>query len=366
MSTILIAEDESMNRQLVATLLREHGHRVLEASDGHEMLKMVTEQHVDLVLADILMLGIDIVRCVSALQAMNEAERPGVMLRAAPYVEIEARALAHALGTTFLAKPINPKSLVAALTSALTVPRRRGSDHERRLDAHTIDSLMRSMIGKLCRRAADLEERNGQLAIARSAVDQEIHKRLLAEQELTHAIARLRDQATRDGLTGLYNRNFLEESLSREENRARRSGHPLAILLIDVDNFKRFNDSLGHAAGDAVLRSVGRAIVSGARSEDMVSRYGGDEFVLVMSQVATSTVLDRAEKLRESVRRLQVNFEDQPVGVITVSVGVAIFPEHGDSAQAVFRAADGALYRAKHAGRDAVSLAQSASTSNPH
>src|SRR5207344_3661126 len=102
---------------------------------------------------------------------------------------------------------------------------------------------------------------------------------------------------------------YLEESLGREESRARRSGRSLSIMMIDIDNFKRFNDTLGHAAGDAVLRAIGQYMQSAARGEDIVSRYGGEEFVLVMAQASQSAVLERAERLRGGVQKLQIEYE---------------------------------------------------------
>src|SRR5260221_2439608 len=123
---------------------------------------------------------------------------------------------------------------------------------------------LRRMAGTLHRHTANLErmnaqldrgvaERDAQLEVVRAALNQEIKKRLWAEQELTQANLRLQDQALHDGLTGLYNRRYVEESLVREESRARRSGQSFGVMMIDIDNFKRFNDTLGHAAGDAVL-----------------------------------------------------------------------------------------------------------------
>jgi diguanylate cyclase (GGDEF)-like protein len=157
-----------------------------------------------------------------------------------------------------------------------------------------------------------------------------------------------------DGLTGLHNRRYLEESLGREESRARRSGRSLSVMMIDIDDFKRFNDTLGHAAGDAVLRAMGEYLLMAARREDIVCRYGGEEFVLVMSQAPHNTVLSRAENLRKGVQLLGIEYEGRLVGPITVSVGIGIFPDHGDSVQAVLRAADAAMYEAKQLGRNRV------------
>jgi diguanylate cyclase (GGDEF)-like protein len=199
-----------------------------------------------------------------------------------------------------------------------------------------------------------IAERDAQLEVVRAALDQEIKKRILAEQDLTQANARLRDQVVHDGLTGLHNRRYLEESLGREESRARRSSQPFGVMMIDIDNFKRFNDTLGHAAGDAVLRAIGQYMLSAARGEDIVSRYGGEEFVLVMAPAPQGTVGERAEKLRREVQNLEIEYEGRRVGPITISVGIGMFPDHGESGQEVLRVADAALYQAKRSGRNCV------------
>ena len=127
--------------------------------------------------------------------------------------------------------------------------------------------------------------------------------------------------------------------------------------MIDIDNFKQFNDTLGHAAGDAVLRAIGRYLLSAARGEDIASRYGGEEFVLVMAEAPQTTVWERAEKLRRGVNGLEIEHEGQRVGPVTVSVGIGIFPDHGASGQEALRVADAALYRAKQSGRNCVVIA---------
>jgi diguanylate cyclase (GGDEF)-like protein len=168
----------------------------------------------------------------------------------------------------------------------------------------------------------------------------------------------LKDQVLHAGLTGLYNRRYLEESLAREESRARRSGRSLGVMMIDIDEFKRFNDTLGHAAGDAVLRAMGQYLLMAARGEDIVCRYGGEEFVVVMSRAPYDTVLYRAEILRQGVQNLEVEYEGRLVGPITVSIGVGIFPDQGDSVEAALRVADTALYQAKQLGRNRVVIGE--------
>jgi diguanylate cyclase (GGDEF)-like protein len=161
-------------------------------------------------------------------------------------------------------------------------------------------------------------------------------------------------QSIRDPLTGLYNRRYMEESLEREIRRADRKQRPLAALMIDLDHFKRFNDTLGHAAGDALLRAVGNFLQSRLRKDDIVCRYGGEEFTIIMPESSLEIARQRAERLREDVKQLDVAVNGQFLGSVTFSVGIACFPEHGTSTDQILRAADVALYRAKAAGRDCV------------
>jgi len=165
---------------------------------------------------------------------------------------------------------------------------------------------------------------------------------------------KLREQATRDPLTGLYNRRYLEESLERELYRTNREGVPLCVAMLDLDYLKTFNDTFGHEAGDRVLRELGRVLREKLRKSDISCRFGGEEFVLVLPGSSLADALQRVEQIRLLVKGLQVRHEDQILGRLTVSGGVAASPEHGSTAAELVRAADDALYAAKQAGRDRV------------
>jgi diguanylate cyclase (GGDEF)-like protein len=162
----------------------------------------------------------------------------------------------------------------------------------------------------------------------------------------------LRDQAIRDPLTGLFNRRYMEETLERELLRAERSQHPVGVVMLDLDRFKQFNDTFGHEGGDLLLRELGGLLRRQARSSDIVCRYGGEEFVLILPDMPLGIVLQRIEALRSGIRQLDVQYRGQPVGTMTVSAGVAMFPEQGMDGKTLLRAADSALYRAKAEGRD--------------
>jgi len=165
---------------------------------------------------------------------------------------------------------------------------------------------------------------------------------------------RLRAEAIRDPLTGLFNRRYMEESLEREMKRAARRTVPLGILMIDVDHFKRFNDKHGHDAGDRLLEAVGAFLRSHVRAEDIACRYGGEEFALIMPESPADILLKRAEELRGGVQHLRIEHDGRPLGAVTISIGAAVFPEHGPTGESVLRSADEALYRAKDEGRNRI------------
>ena len=168
----------------------------------------------------------------------------------------------------------------------------------------------------------------------------------------------LQHMSVRDPLTGLFNRRYMEESLARELRRAERQGKPLGVIMVDIDHFKRFNDTLGHDAGDALLRELGVFFQRQIRSEDMACRFGGEEFTIVLHDASQEVTLRRAEQVREAAKQLQVRHGQRILETVTLSLGVAIFPENGSTRDDLIQNADVALYRAKQGGRDRVCLAE--------
>ena len=164
----------------------------------------------------------------------------------------------------------------------------------------------------------------------------------------------LRIQSIRDSLTGLFNRRYMEETFERELQRAARKGTPLGVIMLDIDHFKRFNDTFGHEAGDALLRELGQLLHLRFRGADIACRYGGEEFTLILPEASVEATLQRGEELREAVGGIRLEHLGQPLGVITLSLGVAAFPDHGSNKESLQRIADAALYRAKKEGRNRV------------
>ena len=200
-------------------------------------------------------------------------------------------------------------------------------------------------------------------ALTRSLLDAKQRLAVTVAEHTALALANLRlreslrSQAIRDPLTGLFNRRYMEESLEREIRRAERNDVPLGIIMLDLDHFKHFNDTFGHAAGDTLLRELGAFLRAHIREADIACRYGGEEFILVFPDASREDVRWRAEQLREAVKHLDVQHRGQPLGGVTLSLGVAVFPEHGMTADDLLFAADNALYIAKGDGRDRVVVA---------
>jgi len=198
--------------------------------------------------------------------------------------------------------------------------------------------------------AVDYDGRPALFCAARDITD-----RKRAEQELARLNRELEQMALRDPLTRLFNRRYLDETLPRELSQAERNGSAVSFVLLDLDHFKRINDTRGHRAGDTLLQAVAALLRESTRAGDIACRYGGEEFLLVLPGSAAETALQRVEALRTAISRLRIAFGGSELGV-TVSAGVATFPEHGRTADDLILQADAALYAAKRAGRNRVHM----------
>ncbi len=186
-----------------------------------------------------------------------------------------------------------------------------------------------------------------------------------AADQISQAVANLRlreelvDQATLDALTGLYNRHHIDYSLTREMSRAKRNNSTIILIMLDIDHFKKFNDTHGHQAGDVVLQYVGTLIRENVRAEDIGGRFGGEEFMVVMPDVSLQDGVKKAEELMQKLRdEVYLEFEGHDLGKVTASFGVAVFPQHAVEGDRLIAAADQALYRAKELGRNRVEIAK--------
>jgi diguanylate cyclase (GGDEF)-like protein len=187
----------------------------------------------------------------------------------------------------------------------------------------------------------------------RKQIELELHRmnlRLRKQvQKISNLHEELREQAVRDALTGLYNRRYLDETLEREFSRARRGGYSISVIMMDVDRFKKVNDTYGHKAGDRVLRELGEIIRLHVRSGDIPCRFGGEEFVIVMPETSLEIAFQRAEQIRNQFHSARF-FKGEQAIVPGLSLGIAAYPAHGRSEEKVLHAADVAMYTAKSFG----------------
>jgi diguanylate cyclase (GGDEF)-like protein len=183
---------------------------------------------------------------------------------------------------------------------------------------------------------------------------EEANQKLRAQlREIKSLQASLEDQVIRDPLTNLLNRRFLEEALPKEVARAQRKEYPVTILIIDIDEFKLVNDTYGHAAGDLILQNLGRLLSKQTRKDDIAVRLGGEEFLILLTEVGLEQGMKRAEDIRRLIEKMRSEVDEFRVG-ITVSIGVAEFPSSSKEIRDVMRKADQAMYRAKFKGRNQV------------
>jgi diguanylate cyclase (GGDEF)-like protein len=201
----------------------------------------------------------------------------------------------------------------------------------------------------------DLQRKNAELESAKLSLEVKVRERTA---ELEEANTRLNRLAVTDGLTGLYNHRYLHEQLAQSVERSLRDGVPVAMLMIDVDHFKKYNDRQGHPAGDEALRQVARLIAEDRRTVDVVARYGGEEFAVLLHDATRPAAEEVAEKIRARVSSALIPGGDkQPLGRMTVSIGIALCPDDARTAESLLETADVALYRAKKSGRDTVVVA---------
>jgi diguanylate cyclase (GGDEF)-like protein/PAS domain S-box-containing protein len=217
-------------------------------------------------------------------------------------------------------------------------------------------------LGILCLEFPNAEQAHTKVAAGASQESQQrLATTVAAQVALSLASLRLRetlrDQSIRDPLTGLFNRRFMQESLDRELQRAKRKKRPLAVVFIDLDHFKRFNDTFGHAAGDLILRTMGELFLRHFRGDDVICRYGGEEFAIILPESSAKDAAKRANLLRIEASKISMRHLGQILDAVTLSIGVAAFPEHGSTTEQVLRMADQCLYQSKTEGRDRVTVA---------
>ncbi|HNW28220.1 MAG TPA: diguanylate cyclase [Spirochaetota bacterium] len=306
---ILIADDEPSNVRILGELLK-NDYEIFIAGDGGEALDLAARILPDLIILDVMMPGIDGYDVCRELKSRKETE--GI-----PVIFVTARKKAEDIvrgfevgGRDYIQKPFYPQELHARVQTHIE---------------------LKSAQERLADDAAMFEEMNRKLASA------------LEQMEI---MARI------DPLTGLANRRHLLERLEEETARANRTGRPLSIAMADIDNFKSINDTHGHECGDIVLQGVAQAIKECIRKEDMVARWGGEEFLLFFVETPPGDARLTAERIREKISGLTINYKGKPI-TLTVTIGVANY-DHAMDGDANIRRADDAMYRGKRLSKNCV------------
>jgi diguanylate cyclase (GGDEF)-like protein len=322
---ILVVDDEPENLQAFLLNFRDE-FTVHTAESGPEALRMLEEREYAVLLSDQRMPGMS---GVELLERTVDSFPDLVRVVVTGFTDNESLIQAINQGRIYhyVTKPWNHQELGVTLRRAI--------------ERYAMAVHNRKLIADLRRSKQDIER-----------------KLKMANRELQRANERWRKLAVSDGLTGLYNPRYFQERWRREVQRARRYHETLSLMIIDVDKFKNFNDTMGHPEGDVLLKEISTLLTRSVREVDLVARYGGEEFVIVLPKTPRVDAVVLAERVRSLVAQHPFRHRDvQPGGRLTISVGVSAFPDDGGDASEVIIAADKALYRAKHAGRDRVMAA---------
>jgi two-component system cell cycle response regulator len=296
---VLVAEDDPVSRRLLEVRLQQWGYEVIAIDNGFRALDVVqADDCPELLLLDWMMPGIDGVELCRRVRAMNKPVYPYILLLTARDAKQDLIAGLEAGADDYLTKPFHADELHARLRAG----------------------------GRI----------------------------LGLQNELIRAREELRFHATHDALTDLWNRKGIMDLFAHELARAHRTGEPLGLMMIDLDHFKAVNDTYGHAAGDAVLKEVAYRLVHSVRSYDLVGRYGGEEFLVILSNASLDEVKGRARRLCVVVEEAPVKFQSHDIRV-TISIGATEAPGDQDIQQnRLLHIADLAMYRAKEGGRNRV------------
>jgi two-component system cell cycle response regulator len=298
MAKILIIDDSRLIAHVAKTILTKRGHEVILANDGLAGLQAAKSEQPDIILLDLIMPVMDGYQvCMGLKKEYSTREIPVIMLtsKAEPADKVKGLELG---ALDYVTKPFDEGELVARVNTQL----------------------------RLKELYEALQEKNLQL----------------------------QEQANRDGLTGLYNHRYFHEQLSQDFLRAKRYHESLSCIFLDIDYFKKFNDTYGHQTGDVVLATLGRIIKDSIRDSDLAARYGGEEFALVLHHTDGPAAMYVAERLRQKVQDYDVHDKGNVLHV-TISIGVATFPhEEIKDSKGLIKCSDEALYKAKENGRNRV------------
>ncbi|MEM9101898.1 MAG: diguanylate cyclase [Pseudomonadota bacterium] len=307
---LLIVEDSVMDRMLILAIIESLQHEIVVVEDGESAIKAFQEFRPELVLLDVLlpdMTGLEVAKKLRALE--DDDWVPIVFLSSRVHADDIADGI-MAGGDDYITKPIDEKIIRAKLIAMERITRMR-------------------------------------------------HKILKISDKLKAANRELKKQVGLDGLTGIANRRHLDKQFEKELSGCERFDHPLSLILLDVDYFKKFNDEYGHLAGDDCLRLIAKTIDAQLpRKIDLAARYGGEEFALVLPGTCANDALLVAERVRSAILELRIPNKHSPFKCVTASLGIfGKTPNHGDVFEMYAERADKALYKAKNSGRNRSAVA---------
>ena len=311
-ANILIVDDRASNIDLLHHMLQSAGYTsVASTSDPFEVCNLHRANQYDLILLDLQMPGMDGFQVMEGLKEIElEGYLPVLVITGQPEYKLRALQLG---AKDVISRPFEKFEILARIYNMLEI---RLLNREAKNQSKTLEQLV-----------------------------QDLQKQIIT-----------------DPLTNLFNRRFLQEYLPREIAKARRNAGSLAVLMIDLDFFKKINDIFGHEAGDVVLKNVSALLKDCIRESDVACRYGGEEFVLVLSDTSPDGAKKKAESIQNAVMGLALTIRRKSLGRVSTSIGVAIYPEHGADMDLLLRAADEALYEAKENGRNCVVMSEARDT----
>ena len=364
---LLIAEDSKTQAHRLRILLQQNGYEVEVCHDGQLALEAARRRRPALILADILMPNLDGYALCRALKSDDKLFDVGVLLLTTLWDAADIIKGLQSGADYYLTKPYDDAFLLKTVASALAQPQNNDVDEaaieiELENRRYSIAANRLQMLHLLLSTYGNAVEQNRLLVQSQNELHT-LNSQLMAQRqqiesqrrELEESNVRLLAQATRDSLTGLRNHRALQERLNEEIQRHQRNREPLSLVLLDVDNFKGYNDAFGHPAGDEVLRSIGDFMEDQARASDLVARYGGEEFVILLPQTDRESSLVVAERVRAAIER-----GPWQARAVTASLGVATAEEFGENestaneAARLLARADEALYVSKANGRNRV------------